>query len=89
MFYDDPLEVTIWFSMDQARYIQERQWAQEQKITEHSDGSIILWMKTSGWYDVKKWILSFGAEARVIEPVHLKEKIGNEVKKMVKGYEGL
>lgn len=87
MFYDDPLEVTIWFSADQARYIRERQWAQEQKITEQSNGSITLWMKTSGWYDVKKWILSFGADARVLEPLRLQEKIKNEIGKMLNGYE--
>lgn len=86
MYYDDPLEVKIWFSADQARYIRERQWAQEQKITKRKDGSIVLWMKTSGWYDVKKWVLSFGADARVLEPVHLQDKVRNEVEKMLNGY---
>ena len=87
MFYDDPLEVEIWFSADQARYIKERQWAQEQKITTRTDGSVVLWMKTSGWYDVKKWILSFGAEACVLEPAHLQDKVRKEVEKMLKGYD--
>ncbi|OHB57954.1 MAG: hypothetical protein A2Y07_08610 [Planctomycetes bacterium GWF2_50_10] len=54
MVYDDPLEVTIRFSAGQARYIRERQWAKEQKITDRKDGSIELWMKTSGWYDVEE-----------------------------------
>ena len=88
MFYDDPLEVKIWFSAGQARYIRERQWSQEQKITKLKDGSIVLWMKTSGWYDVKKWVLSFGAEAIVLEPQHLQDKVRNEVEKMLKGYGG-
>lgn len=86
LYWDDPLEVEIWFSADQARYIKERQWAQDQKITTRTDGSVVLWMKTSGWYDVKKWILSFGAEARVLEPVHLQDKVRKEVEKMLKGY---
>lgn len=86
MYYDDPLEVKIWFSADQARYIRERQWAQEQKITKRKDGSIVLWMKTSGWYDVKKWVLSFGADARVLEPLHLRDKIRKEVDMMLQGY---
>jgi predicted DNA-binding transcriptional regulator YafY len=89
MFYDDPLEVKIRFSADQAPYIRERQWAQEQTITEQKDGSIVLWMKTSVWYDVKKWVLSFGAEAQVLEPGNLREKIKNEVEKMIQRYEGL
>lgn len=88
MNYDDPLEVKIWFSAGQARYIRERQWAQDQQISERSDGSIELWIKTSGWYDVKKWVLSFGAEARVLEPQHLRDKIAIEVEKMMAGYGG-
>jgi predicted DNA-binding transcriptional regulator YafY len=86
MFYDDPVEVKIWFSAGQARYIRERQWAQEQKITRSKDGSIVLWMKTSGWYDVRKWVLSFGVDARLLEPAHLRDRISKEVEKMCKGY---
>jgi len=88
MFYDDPLEVKIWFSAGQAPYIRERQWAQEQKITSRKDGSIVLWMKTSGWYDVKKWMLSFGAEAQILEPAELQGKVREEIEKMLKGYGG-
>ena len=25
-------------------------------------------MNTCGWYDVKEWILSFGADAKLLEP---------------------
>ena len=51
------------------------------------DGSIVLKMKTSGWYDVQKWILSFGAEARVLEPAQLKKRSGWSLKKC-QGYGG-
>jgi predicted DNA-binding transcriptional regulator YafY len=43
-------------------------------------------MKTSGWYDVQKWVLSFGADACVLEPAHLRDKARNEVERMLKGY---
>ena len=55
-------------------------------IPKRKDGSIVLWMKTSGWYDVKKWVLSFGADARVLEPLHLRDKIRKEVEMMLQGY---
>lgn len=86
MFYDDPLEVKIWFSAGQARYIRERQWAQEQKITKRKDGSIVLWMKTSGWWDVKKWVLSFGADAAVLEPVEMRDEIREEFLAALESY---
>lgn len=84
--YDDPIEAKIWFSEDQARYIKERKWAADQKIVEQEDGSVILEMKTSGWWDVKKWVLSFGAEAKVLEPTALRKELEKELKDMVKNY---
>lgn len=58
-----------------ARYIKERRWAKEQIITDGPDGSVILEMKTSGWMDVKKWILSFGADAEVLVPTDMREEV--------------
>lgn len=49
-------------------------------MKEQKDGSIILEMKTSGWWDVKKWVLSFGAEAKVLKPEKLRKEIIEEMK---------
>lgn len=86
MFLDDPVKVTIRFSTDQARYIRERQWAKEQRITDNEDGSITLRISTSGWYDVKKWILSFGQEACLLEPEHLRKDLRKELEKALASY---
>lgn len=86
MVCDDPLEVRIWFSADQARYIQERKWALEQKISKRKDGSIVLWMRTSGWYDVKRWILSFGQDAEILEPLELREEVLEELRNNLERY---
>ena len=79
MVYDDPLLVKTWFSGEQARYIKERTWAPHQTISDEPDGAIILEMQTSGWWDVKKWVLSFGAEASVLEPEELRCEIAEEL----------
>ncbi|MGC8491925.1 MAG: helix-turn-helix transcriptional regulator [Syntrophobacteraceae bacterium] len=84
--YDDPIEVKIWFSADQARYVKERKWAKGQTFTDQPDGSVILEMKTSGWWHVKRWVLSFGAEARVVEPEELEEEIADESEAVLKNY---
>jgi len=83
---DDEIEVTIRFSPDQAKYIRERKWAAEQKLTTAKDGSVILWMRTSGWYDIKRWVLSFGVEAEVLEPEALRAEMKWEITKMGKMY---
>ena len=79
---DDPVVVKIRFSAEQAPYIQERQWCKKQDIEKLRDGSINLTMHTSGWFEVKKWILSFGADAEILEPADKREKIKEAIKQM-------
>lgn len=81
MVYDDPITVKIHFSAGQARYIKERTWAKGQKIKEQKDGSIILTMKTSGWWDVRQWILSFGPDAELLEPAEKREEMKGATQK--------
>ena len=77
--YGDPIDVKIWFSADQARYIKERKWSKTQKIEDQDDGSIILSMNTSGWFDIKRWVLSYGTNAKVLEPEKLRKEIIDEL----------
>ena len=84
--YDDPLEVKIWFSADQAKYVKERKWAKDQAFTDQPDGSLVLKMKTSGWWHVKKWVMSFGAEAKVLEPKELVADIADELGRILTNY---
>ena len=77
--YGDPVKVKIQFSADQVRYIKERTWSKSQKIIDQEDGSIILTMETSGWWDVKRWVLSYGSGSKVLEPEGLKNEIRDEL----------
>jgi len=80
MVYGDPVKVRIWFSPDQVRYVKERKWSKNQEIVDQEDGSIILSMETSGWWDVKRWVLSYGSTAEVLEPEDLREEILDELR---------
>ncbi|MEZ4551730.1 MAG: WYL domain-containing protein, partial [Desulfobacterales bacterium] len=60
MVYDDPVDIKLWISRKQAKYIRERKFFRSQTITENDDGSLTLDIRTSGWEDVKRWILSLG-----------------------------
>lgn len=75
LFYDDPFTLKVRFPAEEVRYIKERQWSKDQEITELEDGSIVLTMKTSGWYDVMRWVFSFGPNAEVIEPKEMRDEI--------------
>ena len=83
---DDPVFVKIHFCAKQAPYIQERQWCKNQNIEKLKDGSIILTMNTSGWFDVKKLILSFGANAELLEPADKRNEIKEAIKHMASIY---
>lgn len=80
--YDDPISLKIWFSSDQARYVKERRWSNDQSFVDQDDGSTILEMKTSGRYEVKRWLLSFGAEAKILEPAALVDNLTDEITRM-------
>lgn len=43
-------------------------------------------MKTSGWWDVKKWVLSYGSDAEVLEPEELRKEIINDLKTACERY---
>lgn len=84
--FDDIIDTKIWISKGQARYVKERRLTRNQKITENEDGSIILEMQTSGWWSVKHWVLSLGAEAEVLEPEELRKEVAEEIEGMAQKY---
>jgi len=87
IIYDDPVSVRLWVSPGQAKYIRERRFFQNQAIVENKDSSLILEIETSGWDDLKRWVMSLGAEAVVVEPEKLRLEIKNDIKKLLDRYE--
>ena len=87
LFYGDPVEVSIRFNADQAPYIKERQWAEQQEIIDQTDGSILLNIETSGWWDIKRWVLSFGSGAELVAPQKMREEIREELKAAAAHYQ--
>ena len=78
--------VKIWFNAREAAFIRERTWHESQEIREQKDGSLILTFTTSSLLEVKRWILSHGAGARVLAPESLKQEIKSEMKKAYNNY---
>ncbi len=84
--YFEPIELKVLFSPEVARYIKERVWAKGQKISDREDGSVMLELTTSGWIDIKRWVMSFGADAVVVEPEELRKEIREELGKALRRY---
>jgi predicted DNA-binding transcriptional regulator YafY len=85
-FIDKPFIARIWFSPEQAPYIKELEWTEGCSIEEKSDGSIILSIETAGAYELKRWVMSFGASARLIEPESLQKELLNELEMSIALY---
>ena len=71
--------IKIKFNSQTAPFIRERKWHHSQEIEEHQDGSLVLSLQSSGLNDLKRWILSYGVGAIVLEPLELVELIKKEV----------
>jgi len=67
--------VRIRFDAFAARLVAERQWHPSQKIKRLAEGEIELSMTLASLEEVERWVLSWGAHARVIEPSALKNLV--------------
>ncbi|MDQ3315175.1 MAG: WYL domain-containing protein [Verrucomicrobiota bacterium] len=59
-----------------ARLVSERTWHESQRISEAQDGSIVLQLELGGLEEIQRWVLSWGSHVRVLEPLQLRERIG-------------
>lgn len=82
----DTEEVAIWFSVNKAQFIRERRWHPSQTIEEKPDGSLVLHLKTGGLVEVRNWVLPFGDDAEVLQPISLREDITEEIRRISARY---
>lgn len=68
-------QVAIKFAPRVADYIREKKWHPSQTIREFKDGSLELKMKLSSLPEIQRWILSWGADAKVLHPRELVESV--------------
>jgi predicted DNA-binding transcriptional regulator YafY len=83
---DEPFEVEVEFTGWTAKYIPERIWSADQKITKKGRNKIILKFTTSSEVELIAWVLSFGEEAKVLKPEWVVEEMQNKLGKLNKLY---
>ncbi len=70
-----------------ARYVSERIWSPDQKIHK-KNGKTKLTFSASSEQELISWVLSFGDEAKLIQPVWLVDQVNEKVKEIRKSYQG-
>ncbi len=76
---EPPEHVRIRFAPRRALYVREHDWHPTQKIERLADGGIELAIEVGPGDELASWVLSFGADAEVLEPETLRKQVAAEL----------
>ncbi len=83
--YDIP--VKILFNRRVADYVKERVWHPSQEIAEYDNGDVVLSLTVNHLLELKRWILSWGADAQVLKPDFFAQEIRQTLSESLTLYE--
>ena len=81
-----PTEVVVRFARSVADWIAGGQWHPNQRLEHAADGSLLFRVTVSGYEEMLYWVLSFGADAEVLEPAPLRAAVADAAQHMVARY---
>jgi proteasome accessory factor B len=76
-------EVVIRFAPRAADYIREKKWHPSQTLKDLKDGGAELTMKLSSLGEVERWVLSWGGEAKVLQPRELVDSVSAAARRIL------
>ena len=83
--YDEAYDFRIEFSGQARSTVRECIWSDNQKIEENQkEGTTVISFTSSQWIPIFRWLLSFGENARPLEPGWLVEQWKESIEKMYK-----
>lgn len=84
---DEPVQtVRIQFTPDVAYLVKERCWHPSQKNEVQKDGSVIVTFTAGGMEELAAWVLSWGQEAKVLEPQVFVEAVKSHLARALDRY---
>jgi len=83
---EDSFQARVEFTGYAAKNVKERIWSHDQVIDEKGDEVIELTFTATSDIETLSWVLSFGHEARVLEPYWFVEQVREEVEKIIDLY---
>jgi predicted DNA-binding transcriptional regulator YafY len=83
---DGDVKINVRFAPSVARYVSESTWHESQKLTPQKDGGLLAEFQLSDTEEIKRWIMSFGQHAVVLEPESLRKEIVQELNLLLAAY---
>lgn len=83
---EEELTVRVRFGPTVARYVQESTWHASQRLAPQKDGSVLAEFLLSNTEEIKRWLLSFGRHAEVLEPRQLRDEMADELRRTLETY---
>lgn len=80
------VHVKVRFAPAVARYVSESRWHESQKLTPQKDGSLLAEFDLGDTEEIKRWILSFGQQAEVLEPDRLRKEMAKDFDASLRQY---
>lgn len=78
--------VKVQFSKKVAKNVAEINWHRRQKLAWHNDGKLTYDVDVDGLGEIMWWVMSYGDQAKVLEPKVLKRRIIQMAERMLKQY---
>ena len=75
--------VRIQFNSRTADFIKEKKWHESQELKDLPDGGVELRLRLSSLAEIERWVLSWGGNARVIQPPELAESVRQAARKIL------
>jgi predicted DNA-binding transcriptional regulator YafY len=82
----EAIKLKALFSRDTAFHLEERPLSDDQSIVEHADDRMLLTATVQDTSELRWWLLGFGDQVEVLEPVELREYFAEIASNMVSSY---
>jgi len=76
--------VVIRFNARAADYVREKKWHQSQELRRLKGGGVELKLKLSSLAEIERWVLSWGGDAKVLQPRELAEAVRRSARAILK-----
>ena len=83
IFRGPEIDVRVLFRAPVAPAIAEREWHPSQTLEARPDGSVLLSLRVADSLELRRWLLAYGADAEVLEPVSLRHEIRAEARELL------